>query len=125
MTRQEIEQYDTEKGDYHIVVSFCRFKEIFEAVTGVKLITEAPKPSIQEQLKDVRTGDFIVFNAETNSKNKIKTLKVIFVICDYEYFYYMHVGECTIYKCKLEQIKEIISIQHNNFEKFINKGENQ
>lgn len=92
-----------------------KFKEIFELVTEIKLITEKPKPSIEEQLKDLKFGDFIKFKDISYSN----IFKGGFIKIDSNHLSYLdlHGDNCLQ---PLSDIKKIISIKHNNnnFEDF-------
>ena len=92
--------------------------KIIEILIGEKLITEAPKPSIKEQLKDVQAGDFITLNHRYND-NKIKeTIVLLAVLDNFIYFTYQDGNKIKCNYYDIDKIVEISEIQHNNFDIF-------
>lgn len=92
------------------------FKEIFEAITSIKLITEEPKSTIEEQIKDVKLGDFIKLKYEYlyRPTNTIETETDVFIVSyvDEKYINML----IPINHIAIKDVAEIIYIQANNFE---------
>ena len=82
--------------------------ENIEYITGEKLVTEVPKPSIKEQLKDCEAGDFVSFRGtDGNTKRGVIT----FINKDdssRDMLDIFHIGEYSSYH--FNRIKEIIKI---------------
>jgi hypothetical protein len=106
---------DLDKKNYDVIIPYKNSKEILELVTGVKLITEEPKPSIEEQLKDAKQGDFIEFKCRNGWLHK-----AIFISYDDCCFKYIDIDAFQGLEIT-STIQEIISIKHNNFEEFNNE----
>jgi hypothetical protein len=110
--------YCNDYNEIKIYYKNNKFKEIFELVTGIKLVIEKPKPTIKEQLKDVKPGDFITFKDIFYST----IYKGIFLKIFSDHLSYSdgYGDTCSQY---LPDVEEIISIRHNNLREFISVEE--